>query len=104
MRSDDLPCLWVTKQGGPLRVTGLDEAVRTLGRRAGIEGVRYSPHTFRHTFATSWLRNGGSEFALQSALGHSSLDMTRRYSSTVRSEDAAVEHRRVSPADNLKLS
>lgn len=36
-------------------------------------------HGLRHSFALNWVRNGGSEFKLQKILGHSTLDMTRRY-------------------------
>lgn len=36
-------------------------------------------HGLRHSFALAWVRNGGNEFKLQKILGHSTLDMTRRY-------------------------
>ena len=38
-----------------------------------------SIHGLRHSFALNWIRNGGNQFKLQKVLGHSSLDMTRRY-------------------------
>lgn len=38
-----------------------------------------SIHGLRHSFALNWIRNGGNQFKLQKILGHSTLDMTRRY-------------------------
>lgn len=38
-----------------------------------------SIHGLRHSFALNWIRNGGNQFKLQKVLGHSTLDMTRRY-------------------------
>ena len=45
-----------------LTADGIRQTIETIGKRAGLEGVRCSPHTFRHTFATESLRNGAGEF------------------------------------------
>ena len=47
--------------------------------------------------------NGAGEFEVQSLLGHSKLDMTRRYAASLRSEEAVVGHRKWSPVDNMGL-
>jgi integrase/recombinase XerD len=52
-------------------------------------------HAFRHTFAVNYLRRGGSVFHLQKVLGHSTLEMTRRYANLVTADLQAV-HERVS--------
>jgi len=103
MRQDSHPCLWVTEEQSPLTHWGIAGVMRALKQRAGIEGVRCSAHTFRHTFATRALLNGAGEFEVQSLLGHSKLDMTRRYAASLRSEAAVVGHRRFSPVDNMRL-
>jgi integrase/recombinase XerC len=103
MRQDDYPCLWVTEEGKPLTHWGIAQVIDVLGNRAGISDVRCSAHTFRHTFATRSLLNGAGEFEVQSLLGHSKLDMTRRYAASLRSEEAVVGHRRFSPVDNMEL-
>ena len=54
-------------------------ALRRLGRRAHIEGVRVSPHTFRHQFAHDVAFTGGSLIALRDVLGHRSVTMVERY-------------------------
>ena len=46
-------------------------------RDRGVEQTNL--HGLRHNFAKYWVLNGGNVFALQKILGHSTLDMTRRY-------------------------
>ena len=103
MRQDNHPCLWVSEERKPLTHWGIAQVIDTLRKRSGINDVRCSAHTFRHTFATRALMNGAGEFEVQSLLGHSKLDMTRRYAASLRSEEAVVGHRRFSPVDNMRL-
>jgi len=103
-KGSPLPELWLNQQGEPLKnAHAIQIMLRRLGKRAGIQGVRCSPHTFRHTFAISFLRAGGDAFNLQRLLRHKSLDMVRRYLSSLKDEDAAQAHRRASPADQMRL-
>ncbi|MBI4371428.1 MAG: tyrosine-type recombinase/integrase [Elusimicrobia bacterium] len=74
--------------------------VAGYGRQAGIEGVRVSPHTLRHTFAVLYVRSGGDSFSLQEILGHSTLEMTRRYVHLAR-RDVAEQHKKFSPMEFL---
>lgn len=60
----------------PLTVNGLDQIIYRLGEWAHIEGVRCSAHTFRHTFACNYLKNGGDLFKLSRLLGHASVQIT----------------------------
>ncbi len=75
--------------------------VRRYGELAGITGVRCSPHTLRHTFAKSFLLNGGDLFTLQKILGHSSLAVVRMYVE-LTPEEVQIQHRQYSPMDRLK--
>lgn len=83
----------------PLRANGLKQLLRRLGRRTAINKVQ--AHRFRHTFATWAIQHDARELDVQYLLGHSSPDMVRRYSSSYRSEQAALRHVSFSPADQM---
>jgi integrase/recombinase XerD len=95
--------LFLTKDGKPVTKGRIETQIKRYEERAGITGVRCSPHTFRHTFATSYLRNGGNVFSLQRILGHSSLETTMVYINLAQT-DVQDAHRRYSPADNIDLT
>ncbi|HEV8046323.1 MAG TPA: site-specific integrase [Terriglobales bacterium] len=69
--------------------------VKLRCRRLGFDPPARTLHAFRHTFAINYLRKGGSVFHLQKVLGHSSLEMTRRYANLITADLQAV-HERVS--------
>lgn len=83
----------------PMLRDRLLKIVTHIGERAGVAA---HPHKFRHTFATSYLRNGGDLLTLQALLGHTSLEMVQRYAHIV-SLDCAREHEKADPVDNWKL-
>jgi len=84
----------------PLKPRTLQERIKNYGKQANIEGVRVSPHTLRHTFATQYLLNGGDMVSLQEILGHSSLEMVRRYVNYLH-EDIQRQHKKFSPLDRF---
>lgn len=69
--------------------------VRLFCQRLGFAAPARVLHAFRHTFAVNYLRKGGGVFHLQRVLGHSSLEMTRRYANLM-TEDLQAIHQRVS--------
>ena len=63
--------------GERLSENALKLSIRDYNVSRGVN--RTSIHAMRHTFAKCWIRNGGDVFRLQKMLGHSTLEMTRRY-------------------------
>jgi site-specific recombinase XerD len=94
--------LWLSEEKGPLSCGGVQCLVRRLKQRAGINGDG-SVHRFRHTFALNFLRVDKNVFNLQYLLGHSELEMVRRYTATLGMEDALKAHEKASPADMMWL-
>jgi integrase/recombinase XerC len=80
--------------------SGLRQFVERLGKAVRVQGVRCSPHTFRHTFAVEYLRAGGNVFSLKELLGHTTLAMTNRYVALAQA-DIEAQHRQFSPVDRL---
>ncbi|HWR15137.1 MAG TPA: tyrosine-type recombinase/integrase [Terriglobales bacterium] len=84
-----------TRTGNKLGKRVVLRDVKNLCTNLKIKIPARTIHAFRHSFALNYLRSGGSVFHLQRALGHSSLEMTRRYSNLQTSDLQAV-HQRVS--------
>jgi site-specific recombinase XerD len=80
-----------------------DAVEQVFGRVKKTAGVpNFHPHACRHTFSVQYLINGGDAFSLQKILGHTSLEMTRKYVN-LASGDVKEKHRRFSPMDNLNF-
>jgi site-specific recombinase XerD len=83
------PEVFLTWDGNPVTDDGLRHLFRTWGHEAGFtaQGVRLTPHVLRHTFATAWLANHpGALLHLQALLGHTSIEMVRRYAQVAQAE------------------
>lgn len=90
---------FLNRAGVPLTPAGLNQLISRLGEWAEIEGVRCSPHTFRHTFASMFMRNGGDIYTLSKLLRHSSVKVTEEYLKSIRQWEA--RHHAQSVVDNL---
>ena len=72
--------LFLSKRSTPLSMRSIENMVLTLARRAEIDRIEVTPHTFRHTFAIGYLKSHpGKLVELAALLGHESLDTTAIY-------------------------
>jgi len=92
--------LCLTLEGRPLSGNAVRLIFSRLAKNSGVK--RFHAHLCRHTFATNYLINGGDVFSLQQILGHTSLEMVRRYV-TLASAQVRVQHRKFSPMDRMNL-
>lgn len=86
-----------THNNTKVSVRNLERDFNILGEKLGITGVRFSPHTLRHTFSVSYLRNGGNLEYLRRILGHSSLSTTQKYLRSLGVQDLSEVHSSLSP-------
>jgi integrase/recombinase XerD len=94
------PYLFINSEDKPIKNRNVQERITVYGQKAKLEGVRVSPHTFRHTFAKMYITRGGDPFSLQSLLGHSTLEMVRHYVN-LWGTDLQKMHRQFSPVEKL---
>ena len=66
-----------TGEVSQMTVFAIKDLFRKLREKSGI--MRLHPHLLRHGYATRYIENGGNMFSLQLLLGHTSLNMVKRY-------------------------
>ncbi len=91
--------LFLTDDGLRLVYGSMRSLLCRIEKHAGIK--THGWHSLRRGFARQFLRNGGGLFQLQSLLGHTSLETTRRYVGFTES-DLEDAHRTGSPIDRMR--
>ncbi len=81
-RGDDSEYLFISLSGNsywePLSRNSIESLVKKYAELVGIT-EKVTPHTLRHSFATSLLRRGADIRSVQALLGHSSIQTTQIY-------------------------
>lgn len=87
-----------------LTTRGLGEAFEKYCEKREVAKLKgRNCHGLRHTFAKKWVQENGNLFVLQQIMGHSTLEMTRKY---VRlfTEELKQDYDKFNPLDNIKSS
>jgi integrase/recombinase XerD len=94
--------LFLSRTGCPLTVEAVEHIVKRAGEGANIsDTIRCSPHTCRHWFAQTQLRNGLDIYSLSRLLGHSNIKITQRYLESMKDYDVLERSAATSPLMNL---
>lgn len=92
--------LFPDMNGKPMSATCLRGAIRRYNERRGVN--KGGIHAFRHTFARMYLVDcNGNALKLQRLLGHSTLDMTKKYVQ-IFDKDLVDDFQQMSPLEAIK--
>lgn len=78
--------VFLGKKGKPIHRTSVYKAFIKLAAESGVPCEKAHPHSFRHLFAMTYMKQYGNLTELADILGHSSLETTRIYTLTTAEE------------------
>lgn len=93
--------VFATHLGHRLTYRNTYRDIKNVCKLIGIEGEHVHPHSFRHYFAVSYIRNGGDIYRLSRILGHTQISTTQLYLRSMGVEHLLEGHSQFSPLAKL---
>lgn len=94
----------LSRTGRPLTKEALEHIFNQANQKAKVrDSIRCSPHTARHYFAQSCLRNGLDVYSVSRLLGHENINITKRYLQSLEDHAIVEMAAKASPLFNLNL-
>jgi len=90
--------LFCTEHGNKFSGSGFRSAIQRYNFRKGVDKANI--HSFRRTFASIWINNGGDQYILADLLDHSNMDITREY---VQQYGNSHRSRRKNPLESINV-
>jgi integrase/recombinase XerD len=94
--------LLLSQKGKLLTVETIERVVLECGNNSEVrKEIRISPHTCRHYYAQTQLKNGCDLFTVSKLLGHTNINVTKRYLQSMHDDDTLIMGAKTSPLMNL---
>lgn len=93
----------LSRTGKPLTKEALEYVFKKAGEAASVrQSIRCSPHTARHYYAQANVRNGLDVYSLSRLLGHTNINITKRYLQALQDSDIVEMSISTSPLYHLR--
>ncbi len=94
--------LFLSQKGKRLTPETVERIVRECGEQCNVRReLRCSPHTCRHYYAQTQLKNGCDLFTVSRLLGHSNINITKRYLNSMGVDDVIEIGKKTTPLSML---
>ena len=95
--------LFLSRTGRKCTVETIENIMNEAGKRIGIDdNIRCSPHTCRHFYAQTMVKNGIDIYSLSRLLGHGNISITQRYLESMLDKDIVERSIKTSPLMNIE--
>ena len=96
--------LLLSRTGRPLTKEAIEHIFNQAALQVEIrEEIRCSPHTARHYFAQTHLRNGLDVYSVSRLLGHENINITKRYLQSLQDSSIVEMAVKTRPLRNLRI-
>ena len=96
--------LLLSRTGLPLTKEAMEHIFKQAAAQTDVRSeIRCSPHTARHYFAQTHLRNGLDVYSVSRLLGHENINITKRYLQSLQDSSIVELAVKTSPLRNLRI-
>ena len=101
-----IPCkhLLLSRTGRPMTKEAIEHIFKQAAAQTDVRtNIRCSPHTARHYFAQTHLRNGLDVYSVSRLLGHENINITKRYLQSMQDSSIVEMAVKTSPLRNIRI-
>ena len=96
--------LLLSRTGRPMTKEAMEHIFKQAAAQTDVRtNIRCSPHTARHYFAQTHLRNGLDVYSVSRLLGHENINITKRYLQSMQDSSIVEMAVKTSPLRNIRI-